>query len=83
MDADAPSPARSPTTFVERRGPEGRAALAALARRVRAAGARGRLLRSVDEPELHLLVVDGAPPLADAELQDARVWRFEAAEDAP
>lgn len=68
------------TVFVERRGPEAAHALAELRGRLRAAGHAARLLASVEDPALHLLVVEGEPALGADDLRGARTWRFRAAE---
>jgi hypothetical protein len=70
---------RSLVTFVERAGPDAGAALERLRARLAAAGTASRLLASRDEADLHLLVIEGDPPLADEEVAGARVWRFGAA----
>lgn len=75
-----PEPAR--TLFVERRGDDAARALTRLHRRLQGAGVTARLLASLEEPALHLLVIDGDPPLRPDELDGARVWRFRAAETA-
>jgi hypothetical protein len=67
-------------TFVELAGPNAGATLARLRARLAAAGARSRLLTSRDEADLHLLVVDGDPPLGEDETRGARVWRFREAQ---
>lgn len=66
-------------TFVERSGVDAEAQLTGLARRLRAAATPVRLLRSRDEAELYLLVIEGAPDLAPDDAAGARVWRFEEA----
>ena len=63
-------------TFVELGGPDAGVALERLRARLAAAGTASRLLVSRDEAGLHLLVVDGDPPLAGDETRRARVWRF-------
>lgn len=66
-------------TFVERSGTDAAVQLTGLARRLRTSATPVRLLRSRDEAELYLLVVDGAPDLSPDDVADARVWRFEEA----
>jgi hypothetical protein len=63
-------------TFVELGGPDAGATLARLRTRLAAAGASSRLLVSRDQADLHLLVVDGDPPLDGEDACAARVWRF-------
>lgn len=67
----------SPLTFVERGGGGARPALEALRSRLRADGLAVRLLRSRDDADLHLLLVEGDPALDPADVEGARVWRFE------
>lgn len=73
----------APTIFLERHGTAGREALVALARRLDGEGLPCRLLRGSDEPDLHLLVVEGDPPLSAEERGEGRVWRFRADEATP
>ncbi len=68
-------------TFVERTGPDAASRLGALARRCRAGGARAALLRSRDEPNLHLLLIEGDVDLRPDDHDGARVWRFETTPD--
>lgn len=65
-----------PTTFVERSDPGAHATLDALRKRLRAGGLDARLLVSKDGPSVHLLLVEGDPPLTAADREGARVWRF-------
>ncbi|NBC94890.1 MAG: hypothetical protein GVY27_00895 [Deinococcus-Thermus bacterium] len=67
-------------TFVELGGPDAAATLDRLRARLASAGAPSRLLVSRDEADLHLLVVDGDPPLEGDETRGARVWRFREAQ---
>lgn len=69
-------PAPRFVTFVERAGADADRRLAGLADRLRADGAVVRVLRSREQHDLALLVVEGDPPLAPDDLADARVWRF-------
>lgn len=68
------------TLFVERRGAGAERSLSELGARLHRSGVACRLLTSLEEPSLHLLVIDGDPPLEADELEGARVWRFRAAE---
>lgn len=70
-------PAPRFVTFVERSGTDADARLAALAARLRGSGAAVRLLRSREQADLALLVVDGDPALTADDVAGARVWRFE------
>jgi hypothetical protein len=72
-----------PVTFVERQGPDADAALRRLRRRLEGAGTPARLLAADDQPELRLLVVEGAPALRSDETAGARVWRFREADEVP
>lgn len=67
----------TPVTFIERSGEDSLATLRTVRRRLEAAGFPCRLLRGRGRDELHLLVVDGAPELAQDETRAANVWRFE------
>jgi hypothetical protein len=69
-------------TFVELRGPSAAATLGRLRARLASAGTTSRLLVSRDEADLHLLVVDGDPPLERDVAHAARVWRFREAQGA-
>ncbi len=70
-------PALRFVTFIERSGTDADARLAALAARLRGSGVAVRLLRSREQADLALLVVEGDPPLATNDVAGARVWRFE------
>jgi hypothetical protein len=72
-------PAPRFVTFVERSGPDADARLATLSARLRSEGTAVRLLRSRQQADLALLVVEGDPPLATDDVAGARVWRFEEA----
>ncbi|MDZ7707369.1 MAG: hypothetical protein U5J97_05645 [Trueperaceae bacterium] len=63
-------------TFVERDGPGAETALARLQARLEREGTASRLLRSHDQADLRLLVVDGPAQLTDDDIENARVWRF-------
>lgn len=63
-------------TFVEIGGPDAEATLERLRARLAAAGTSSRLLVSRDDADLHLLVVDGDPPLERDETRGAKIWRF-------
>ena len=65
-----------PTTFVERSDATARATLEALRKRLHASGYDARLLVARDERGVHLLLVEGDPPLTAADREGARVWRF-------
>lgn len=67
-------------TFIERNGPDADAALRRLRLRLEGAGTSARLLAADDQPELRLLVVEGAPALRPDETAGARVWRFREAD---
>lgn len=68
-----------PTRFYELAGNGAREALEALARRLRAGGARARLLVSDDRTDLYLVVADGDPLPVVTPPAGCRVWSFRAA----
>lgn len=72
-------PVSSYVTFVERSGPNAEAILRELRARLDASSLPARLVRSVDDADLSLLIIDGDAELAPADHDGARVWRFEEA----
>lgn len=67
-------------TFVERSGPNAETILRDLRGRLRASSLPARLVHSIDDPELSLLIIDGDASLTPGDRDGARVWRFEEAE---